>query len=410
MNRPVRRTMRAAAVAALLVALWARPAAAGFTETAPKYVFVIDSSYLQSSLNSAYNNSGQLGPLIPKIDRYEPGGGLQGTIVPNAQARIQIALQQISFGLLDNLTLQLAIPVVIQSTVQPELAWIQGDFQPALGRAYSAQDFWDWAGSMGQPKPGRWVGNQGALADMFAGLRWRFTDKITAFERAEVAMAFTFFSSIPTGRPADPEVPVSVGTTAWELHSQGNLGFHLGIDKTFRTALDNRLTIGLDIFYEPLWPLKLKVPSGSQNPLLLRHSPYAGSTFTLDPGDFSGASLQIDVVPVFGPALGTWIVKGDAEKAENLPPLLSMSFRYTFVYLGQSDWKSESPLWDWSWEQQWRPGYKNILWGQATVSLLRVGVPLQIYASYRNQTWIPGKNSRAVDVWGVGVRIPLKFW
>jgi hypothetical protein len=42
--------------------------------------------------------------------------------------------------------------------------------------------------------------------------------------------------------------------------------------------------------------------------------------------------------------------------------------------------------------------------------LLRVGAPMQLYMDYRNQSWIPGKNARAADVFSFGVRAIAKFW
>jgi len=117
------------------------------------------------------------------------------------------------------------------------------------------------------------------------------------------------------------------------------------------------------------------------------------------------------VVPWKGPARGSWISGGSAERAAEFPPLVTVSFNYTYIRLGQTDWESDSPLWDWNdKEETWRPGYKNILQGMLTVSLLRLGIPLQPFVSYRNQTWIPGKNFRASHVLSMGTRIPLKFW
>ena len=87
--------------------------------------------------------------------------------------------------------------------------------------------------------------------------------------------------------------------------------------------------------------------------------------------------------------------------------------RYTHTRFGQTDW--ETPYQDsyWEWEDKeevWQPGYKNIVTGLATISLLRLGVPLQVYGGYRNQSWIPGKNFRAANVFTAGLRVPLKFW
>jgi len=58
----------------------------------------------------------------------------------------------------------------------------------------------------------------------------------------------------------------------------------------------------------------------------------------------------------------------------------------------------------------WKPGYKNILFGQASLALFRFGIPVMPYASYRNITWLPGKNTRAPNVLGLGIKAILKFW
>ena len=136
----------------------------------------------------------------------------------------------------------------------------------------------------------------------------------------------------------------------------------------------------------------------------------SGGTYTIDGGDFSGVSLQADIVPWKGPALGTWLTRGDRQEAAGFPPLVTVSLRYTFTYLQQSDWDSNSEIWDWQSEKIWRPGYKNILMFQLNVALMRVGVPLILYARYRNLTWIGGRNTRAADVWTAGIRVPARFW
>jgi hypothetical protein len=397
----------AAAVFALLLA--AVPASAGFTETLPKGVVLIDLAYAQSNLNSGWDDHGKRGPLIEEIDRYEPGGGKQGTLIPKPHARFDVLIAQLQVGILDGLTGGIGVPIVLGTRVEPNLDWESGDYQWIMGRAYSEDDFWQWAESMGQPKPGTWEGNKGVLADIVVGLRYRYSDLVPWFRKADLALAVAAFGAIPTGRQADPEEVLAAGTTSWDLHAQGDLGIHLSADKSFRRELDDRLVLGVDVFYEALLPHRYRTADGTKNPLLLTYSPYVGKRYTLDPGDFLGASAQADVVAYRGPALCTWLVKKDREKAAKLPPILTFSFRYTFNYLFQSDWKSKSAIWDWDREKLWRPGYKNILTGKVSINLLRLGVPMIPYASYRNLTWIPGKNSRAVDLFMFGLQVPLKF-
>ncbi len=384
--------------------------AVGFTETAPQGVFLFEETYNLATLKHRYDNNGNLVPLIDKIERYEPGGSKQGDIIPSVNVRYEILANVVQYGLMENLTLAVGIPVVIANTVTPHLGWEVGDYQWTLGRPYSDQDFWQWAQSMGQPKPGDWSGNQGALCDVIVGMRFRFSDYLTWFDRHGLASAITLMGALPTGKVADPEEIVAAGTTSWDLHFQGDLCVHLAVDKFVPSRHDSRLTLGLDLFYQAMLPHEYETPRGEKHPLLLNYQPYVGDTYVIDGGDFLGASFQIDVVPWKGPFRGTWITKGNREQAERLPPLLTLTFRYTYTHLGQSDWQSKSADWDWQREKDWRPGYKNIVYGRLLLSLLRIGIPLQPYVAYRDLSLIPGKNCRATRVVALGLSIPAKFW
>ena len=290
--------------------------------------------------------------------------------------------------------------------------WTPGDYQQVLGRPYSEQDFWDWAQSMGQPRPGHWTGNKGALSDIILGARWRYSDRLAKdwWRRWGLASSVFVTGALPTGAPPDPEEILATGTTSWDLHTQGELGMHLSLDKSFKESLDDRLTLGLDLFYEAFFAHRMVTPRGTINPLLLDYAPYVGDHYTFKGGDFSGFSVQADVAPYKGPVRATWLSGGGQAKAEALPPMVSLSFRYTFTYIQQSEWHSASELWDWEREKLWRPGYKNILNGRLTLSLLRVGAPVQVYVNYRTLSLIPGKNTRAADVLAAGLQVPVKFW
>lgn len=383
--------------------------AKGFTETLPKGVFLLEAFYAQSYLNSAYDNEGRRVQLIDEIERYEPGGGKQGVLIPEAEAHIGVLVSQLQVGILDYLTVGIGVPVVLFSRVEPNLRWEEGDYQWNLGRPYSEEDFWAWAETMGQSKPVNWEGNNGVLSDIILAFRYRFSDHFSTFKQNGLGMAAMVYGALPTGHPADPEEIVAAGTTSWEFHTQGDLGLHLGLDKFFKKSLDDRLTLGLEVFYEVMLPRKLKTPKGTKNPLMLTYEPYVGKYYYLDPGDFLGTSFQVDVTAYRGPEWATWLVGKDKSRAKDLPPILSFSMRYTFTYLYQSNWESKSDSWDWDREKLWRPGYKNILLGKVNINLLRLGVPAMPYVAYRNQTWIPGKNSRPADVFIVGLQIPLKF-
>ncbi len=391
-------------------ALASGPARAGFTETAPAGTFILDESIMLSVLNSRYNDDGEKTTLIDPVKRYEPGAGLQGVLIPEADVSYLILLSQLQYGILDNLTAGVGIPVVLYTDVDLDLQWTPGDYQNQLGRSFSEQDFWEWAESMGQPKPRDWRGNQGVLSDIILGLRYRFSDDIPWLERQKLATAVMVTGALPTGSQSPPEELAGSGTTMWDLHSQGELCFHLSLDKGFSGPLEGRLTLGLDLFYEFLFRHEYATPKGTKNPLLLNYEPYVGKTYTIDPGDFAGISIQLDAIPWEGPALATWLTDGDRARAEELPPLVALTIRYTYTHLGQSDWESDSAIWDWEREKLWLPGHKNTLWARMVVSLLRVGVPLQIYAAYRNQTWLAGRNARAAVVFSGGIQIPARFW
>jgi hypothetical protein len=395
---------------ALMLAIAPNDADAGFAEALPKNTFLLDIQYNFSWLEGAWDNNASMGPLIPVIERYEPGGGKQGTLIPDASVRYHVMVFQLQYGIVDWLSLGFGVPVVIETSINPRLKWVPGDFQPVLGRTYSETDFWQWAESMGQPKPEKWVGNKGVLGDLVLGLRLRWTDWIPGIEKAQVASALTITGAIPTGKKADPEEIVSAGTTMWDLQTQGNISIHLGVDKYFEKELDGRLIIGADVFYDWFAPQRYKSPRGLRNPLLANFAPYIGDSYIIKPGDFFGASLQFDVIAVKGPVKASWISGYDEVRAAGFPPLLTLSFRYTFIKLGQTDYHSQSDLWDYTQEDRWRPGFRNILTITTLFSFLRLGAPLQLYFTYRSLSLIPGKNTRAADVFTTGLRIPAKFW
>jgi hypothetical protein len=263
---------------------------------------------------------------------------------------------------------------------------------------------------MGQPKPERWEGNEYTLSDVILGTRFRWTDRVGWFESIGLHSALSFMGALPTAEPADPEEILAAGTTMWELNTQGDLSAHLSFDKTFKESLDDRLRLGLDLYYDYFFERTFDTPRGEKHPLLLNFDPYVGDTYRLDPGDFMGFSLQADITPYRGTSSGSWLTNGDAEKAKQLPPVLSLYGRYTYAYMMQSDWTSSSDLWDWDHEKLWRPGYKNIVTLQATLGLLRWGVPLQVYARLRSLTWLPGKNTRAANVLTAGIQVPIPLW
>ena len=404
--------MRAGVAAALLVAaaICPRIALAGFTETLPAGMFLLEESFVYSFIDAMWDDDSQSAALVEPMERYEPGSGKQGVLTPNPRARYYVMITKLQYGLLDDLSLGLGIPVVVKTKVEPNFSWEPGDYQRSIGRSYSEADFWDWAESMGQPRLGTWEGNNGVLSDIVVGLRWRWTHRLPRFKELGLHSALGIYGVLPTGSPADPEEPVAVGTTLWDLHTQGDLCFHLGVEKSFTSSLDGRLRLGLEGFYQIFFDRERVAPKGTKHPLLMRQAPYVGETYTVNPGDFSGFALEVDVVPYRGPAWASWLSDDDLARAEQLPPIIALWVRYTFIHLQQSDWKSEFALWDWEKEKVWRPGYKNILTGEVVVSLFRLGWPLQVFFNYQTLSVIPGKNARGPDVISAGIRVPAKFW
>jgi hypothetical protein len=412
------------------------PAHAAFTETLPQGMLLLDESFVVSWLGERWNNDGKRDELLDGIDRYDPGGGLQGIIKPEPDATYMMLVNRVNIGILDNLTFALAVPVVLYTRVSPNLNWESGDYQSQIGRVYSDADFWEWAQSMGQSKPQTWIGNRGKISDLVLGLRFRWTDYIESLNEVGFKSAVSVLGVIPTGSNADPEEVVSAGTSMWDLNFQGDLAFHLSFDKTFERELDGRLIIGLDVFYEVFFERELTSPTGAKHPLLRNFAPYIGDTYTVKPGDFSGVSLDIDIIAYKGPVLDTWLTRGKKNKADStaeggvesaesdevveaeperdmsefekrFPPIITFGLNYNFVHVQQTDYNSDFPQWDFDQEDLWRPGYKNALTGKVTFSFIRLGAPFNLYVSYRTLRLIPGKNSRAPDILTVGLQIPI---
>ncbi len=398
-------------VSGLLLALTAPAAHAAETTMIPRGVWVLDVSYLDTSLDAQYSNEGRRESLLPSQQRYEPGGGLQGVLTARPDVRFQAAVTQLAYGLRDDLTLALIVPFILRTQVATNLGWESGDYQPQLGRAYSEEDFWAWAGSMGQGRPpDEWVGNRYVLSDMVVGARWR-VPQFSLLERAGLKATLALQVALPTGRPPDREEVVSVGTTTWDLHSYGDAELHAAASRslwTDRAGVD-RLHLTGDLFYSFFRPRRYETPRGEKNPLLMNYAPYVGDTYVLDPGDWLGSNLTLEAALIAGPTARGLIYKTAPAANGDVPPLLSLALSWSHIRTFQSDWRSDSPLWDWDREKYWRPGFKNILRATANLSLVRVGLPLQLYVSVRDQSLLRGRNVRPADVLTGGARLLAKF-
>jgi hypothetical protein len=393
------------------VLLFAAVASAMETQVLPQSTFTFDFAYLSTSLDKQWSGDGQALPLVEESRRYEPGAGLQGILRAKPQAQLHVMLIQALYGITDRLTAALYVPIVMNSRVSTNLSWEPGDYQSQLGRKYSEDDFWGWASSLGQPRvPAVWETGV-RLADIIVGGRYLLPET-EWMSQNHFRWCATLQVAIPTGVNFDPEEAVSVGTNLWELHAAGDVEAHVSADKHF--FVDEygvyRLNIGADLFYSFFRPRVYQGGKGTRNPLLNNNAFYVGDTYIVDGGDWLGGTVSVDVVPFLGPTRASIVSGGDLKKANALPGMLNLNVSYTRVQTFQSDWQSNSPLWDYDREKFWQPGVKNIVRATATVSLLRVGVPIQIYARYQSGDLIPGAYTRPANVFTAGVRLVAKFW
>ena len=396
---------------ALVASFVASPALAGTTDTLPAGVWAVDVSYVMALTDKQFDKDGNEAPLLEPIRRYEAGGGLQGVLTARPTVDMRLIVTQLMYGITDRWVLAFALPTSLRSTIKTNLGWTPGDWNSTLGRPYSEQDFWEWAGSMGQPKPdATWVGNVNTPADLVIGSRWRLPDT-PWMERNNVRWSVMVQGALPTGRDPDPEKIIELGTTGWWLHNYGDLELHLAADWRWRDSAGlDRLTVGLEAYYAWLRTRTLKTPTGRDNPLLLTYAPYVGETHTVDGGDWQVGRLSVDIAPIVGPTFGTWMTKGSVEAASKFPALLTINMSYDFVYLQPTVWTSNDPLWSADRGKYWGQGYKHAFSATAALSLMRVGAPLQFYVRQRSLDLIPGKNMRPANATTVGVRLIAKFW
>lgn len=398
-----------ALVLALLLPL---PAAAMETQVLPQGAISLDVAYLRTALDKQWSGDRRALSLIDDIPRYEPGGGLQGILRAKPVAEFDFLLVQALYGVTDSLSVGINVPILMRSTISTNLSWEPGDYQPQLGRAYSLDDFWSWAASMGQPRVAdRVVDGRFRLADIVLGAKY-LLPRFEWMKAHHFRWSTQLNVALPTGTNADPEEAVSVGTNLWELHAAGDVELHLSADKHFFVddAGIYRLNVGADVFYAFFRPRQYAGGRGERNPLLNNNAFFVGDTYWIDPGDWLAGTLSVDVVPFIGPTRASIVSGGSLEKAQSLPPLLTLSASYTYVGTFQSDWQSNSPLWDWDREKLWQAGEKNLFRFTATIGFFRLGVPVQLYASYRSQDLIPGRFTRPANVFTGGVRAVVKFW
>ena len=117
-----------------VVSSFALSASAMETQVLPKSTWIFDFAYLNTSLDKQWDGNGKALPLVEESRRYEPGQGLQGILRAKPQAALQVLLIQALYGITDNLTAALYVPIVMNSRVTTNLSWEPGDYPSSLGR------------------------------------------------------------------------------------------------------------------------------------------------------------------------------------------------------------------------------------------------------------------------------------
>ena len=366
--------MRRAVFATVLgmASLWCGVAWAGLGDSLPRGTFLFDTSYIYAHTDKQFDANGKAAPLLAPVERYEAGAGLQGIIRANPKVDQRIVAMQLLYGVTDHFTVGVGAPLSLSTDIATNLAWEPGDYQPSLGRPYSETDFWQWAASMGQPKPdARARSNVNTFGDMIIALRYRLPQS-DWMRTNHVNFALTLQGALPTGREKDPEELVEIGMTAWWLHNYGDVELHFAADwRPIWTGDVARLTLSAEAYYAYLRPRTYETSKGTKHPLLLTFAPYVGDTHVVDGGDWQVGRLQVEWAPFIGPTLGTWMTRGSVEAARAFPPMLTLMLQYTYVNLLPSVWQSNNPIWSIKQAEFWGAGYKHIFAAQATLSLLR---------------------------------------
>lgn len=382
------------------------------TTVLPRGVFLLDAAYVDTHLDRQWSGTGTAVPLVDDNPRYEPGGGLQGILRARPEVRFRVLFLQLLYGITDRLLVGVVAPLIIDTTIQTHLSWQPGDYSSALGRAYSEEDFWQWAQSMGQPRvPDRWTGNSMTWSDISLVARSLLPEP-QWLEARHFRWSGTLQAALPTGTNFDPEAVVSAGTNLWELHAAGDLEAHVAMDQSFFVDGDGlaRLNLGADLFASWFRPRTYRAGKGTVNPLLNDFAPYVGDTYSVWPGAWVGGTVSADVTPIIGPSRASLVSGYSAEKAARLPALLSLNVGLTGIATAQSTWQSQSVVFDWDHEKAWQPGQKFIAKATLTLSLMRLGVPLQVYAGARLGSLLPGRYTRPSDAYTAGVRAFFSFW
>ncbi|MCA9771268.1 MAG: hypothetical protein KC466_02600 [Myxococcales bacterium] len=392
-----------------LVCLGTVPRAfAGLADTLPQGLMIVETSYVNRVTESRFSNSGKVSDLVDPIDRFDVTGEFQGQITVPGKFSADIWLTKVAVGITDRLTLAAVFPVFLERKVELNLGWVEGDplasnnFEP-----FSRDDFWEWAESLGQPEPPDFKDDTFEKGDVILAAFynfWRSDDlKLTAFG----------FWNTRSGSSAAPEVVGSVGTSFFELDAIGDIGIHILSDYVPPYPVLDRFTFSLEGFYEHFFEHKKHAGTGRLNPLLLNDAPFTGPWIRIDPGDFYGWAAQIGFRIWQGPSSPTWLTRQNPALQESLPPVLTVDAKLTNLYSFDDNYKTHSPQFDLDQENE---NQAQVKWNWAftlRASLLRFGIPLDVFGQYFDQSLIPGRNFRPATGYEVGLRLyapsPVSF-
>lgn len=358
-----------------------RPALAGYADVPGRGTIVADVSLQFPYSRGAYDEKGNFGNLNEDIVMYDPAGTPLGTISVPAYHYDRVLLSQLFYGFSDDFAAGVIVPYFLKSVTELRLNWTPGAYASDLGRPYSEDDFWRFAGSMGQGKPKDFEAKN-RLGDVVLGGLYQ----VKKTKRYQLGVLS--FASTQTGKPGDPEVLGATGTTGYELQSNGDVGLHLLGDY----FINPRISVGGEVFYEWFFPRRLDSAMGSVNPLLSYEGKYNGGGYLVVPGDWIGSVVGADFVLLRGTNEPSWITRSNPKLQKTLPALLTAKPQLKYTRFFGNRYRSDSPFFDAEQARLHRSGYRVNVEFQATLNLLRYGAPVGLYYKYADQELIAGRS------------------
>lgn len=391
-------TLRRLAAALCLVAAAAPDTWAGYADTPGKGTFVLDVNYRYAYTKHRLNQERELVNLNDDIVMYDPAGTPLGTISVPAYHYDKVLLTQAFYGFTDKFAAGVVMPYFLESRTELNLTWKPGAYAADLGRPYSGDDFWQFAGSMGQARPRDFYASN-RLGDIVLGGIYGLK-KTRRWQTSLLG-----FVSTRTGTKANPEVLGATGTTGFELQSNGDVGLHVLGDYFFNP----RISAGGEVFYEGFFPRRMQSAAGAVNPLLLYEGRYNGGGYVVIPGDWVGAATGVQFTLLRGTAKPSWITKGNPAMQKTLPPLLTVrpSLKYTRFFGNR--YRSSSAHFDRTQNAQNRSADRFTFEFSVATNFLRYGVPLGPYYQYHTQELVRGRNFIPVIDHTVGVQLYAAF-